>query len=100
MKVPPLRYGQIYKITFGLTQPIKQYEVTIGNFPTCTCLDFIRMMANSLGDCGKWAHCKHLYLILQDVMHCGQIEDVIHFPTWSWNEVQKLTSRARAILFE
>ncbi len=35
-----------------------------------------------------------------NVMCCGKIEDFIHFPTWSWNEVQKLTSHARAILFE
>jgi hypothetical protein len=56
------------------------------------------MMASSLGGHGKWAHYKHLYFILQDVMHCGQIEDFIHFLTWSWNEVQKLTSHVRAIL--
>jgi hypothetical protein len=77
-----------------------QYEVIVGNFPTCTCLGFTKMMASSLGGCGKWAHYEHLYFILQDVMHCGQIEDFIHFPTWIWNEIQKLANHVRAILFE
>ncbi len=65
MEVPPFGYGQIYKIIPRLTRPIKQYEATIWEFPTCPCLDFIKMMANFLGNCGKWAHCKHVYFILQ-----------------------------------
>jgi hypothetical protein len=37
LEVPPPRYGQIYKILFDQNPNKKQYEVTIGNFPTCTC---------------------------------------------------------------
>jgi hypothetical protein len=63
-KVPPPGYGQIYFISSGPPLSIKQYEVMIGNFPNCTCVDFIQMMASSLGGQGKWVHCKHLYFIL------------------------------------
>jgi len=49
LEVPLLRYGLIYKILFGQNLNKKQYEVTIGNFPTCTCLDFIIMISNSFG---------------------------------------------------
>jgi hypothetical protein len=42
----------------------KQYEVTIRNFPTCTCLDFVAMMFSLLGWQGKWVPCKHMYYVL------------------------------------
>ncbi len=78
----------------------KQYELKIGNFQTCICVDFITMMASSLGGCGKWVHYKHLYFILQNVMYCGQTENFIHFLAWSWNEVQCLKSHARVVFCE
>jgi len=96
-KVPSPRYGQIYIVSFGPPPTIKHYAVMIGNFPTCICIDFITMMASSLGGHGKWVHYKHLYYILQNVMYCGQTKDFIHFPTWSWDEVQHLMHCAREI---
>jgi hypothetical protein len=36
----------------------KEYEVTIGSFHNCTCVDFIQMMAGSLGGQRKWVHYK------------------------------------------
>jgi hypothetical protein len=50
--------------------------------------------------CGKWVHYKHLDFILQNVMLCGLMETFIHHPTWSWNEIHKLTSRTRATKVE
>jgi len=46
--IPPLRYEYIYHIALGLVENCRQYEVTIGNFLTCTCMYFITMMTNSL----------------------------------------------------
>jgi hypothetical protein len=57
IEAPPPRYGQIYIINFGPPPTRKQYEVTIGNFPQ-TCVDFIEMMASSLGSWGEWVHYK------------------------------------------
>jgi hypothetical protein len=43
-----------YIIISSPTENCKQYEVTIGNFPACTCIDFVLMMIRSLGRYGKW----------------------------------------------
>jgi hypothetical protein len=51
-KVPPPMYGQIYIMSSNPPPNTKQYEVTIGNFPTCTCVDFITMMTSSFGGRG------------------------------------------------
>ncbi len=95
--VPFPGYGKIYKIILGPTENCKQYEVIIGNFPTYTCIDFVLMMTCSLGIHGKWVHCKHLYYILQQVMLCGLMKTFIHHPTWSWNEVHKLTTKTTMV---
>jgi hypothetical protein len=92
------RYGHIYIVNFGQPPTIKHYVAMIGNFPTCICIGFITMMASSLGGHGKWVHCKHLYYILQNVMYCGQTKDFIHFPTWSWNEVQHMMNCAGKLI--
>jgi hypothetical protein len=73
---PPLdvltpRYGQIYKILCGKATKKTNYEITLGNSPTCTCMDFVIMISSSLGTWGKWLPCKHMYYVLQDVMFCG-----------------------------
>ncbi len=51
---PPLEvfapsYGRIHKITCGKTSNKRQYEVTIGNFLACICLDIVIMVLGSLG---------------------------------------------------
>jgi hypothetical protein len=75
------KHGKIYIIILGPIENRKQYEVKIDNFPTYTCMDFVLMMTSSLGAHRKWAHCKHLYYILQHVMLCGLMEMFIHHPT-------------------
>ncbi len=54
LEVPLCRYGRIYKIIPSQNPNKKQYEVIIGNFPACTCLDFVAMMFSSLHWQGKW----------------------------------------------
>jgi hypothetical protein len=90
LEVPLFGYGWIYKILSSQNPNKRQYEVTMGNFLTCICLDFVTMTFNSLSRWRKWVPCKHMYYVLQHVMFCGEFEDFIHFPTWSCDEVLHL----------
>jgi len=65
----------------------QRYKVTIGNFPRCSCVYFVKMLAGSLGACGVYVHCKHVYHVLQTIMFYGFTEEFIHHYTWSWDEV-------------
>ncbi len=47
LKVLAHGYGQIYMIIFYAIPNWKQYEITIGNFPTCICLYFVLMLSCS-----------------------------------------------------
>ncbi len=47
LKVHAHGYGQIYKIIFAAIPNWRQYEITIGNFPTYTCLYFVTMLSHS-----------------------------------------------------
>ncbi len=93
LEVPLPRYGWIYKILFSQNPNKKQYEITIRNFPACTCLDFVAMISNSSGWPKKWVPCKHMYCVLQHVMFCGQFKSFIHFLTSNCDEVRRLLNR-------
>jgi hypothetical protein len=56
----------------------------------CFYIYLVVMLVTSLGGCGAWVQCKHLYHILQNIMYCGQSKKFIHYPTWSWDKVQWL----------
>jgi hypothetical protein len=45
VNVPPPRYGWIYNKFFY----DNKYDVIVGNFPGCSCVYFVKMLANSLG---------------------------------------------------
>jgi hypothetical protein len=45
---------------------------------------------NSLGQQGMWVLYKQMYYVLQHVTFCGEFENFIHFPTWSYDEVCQL----------
>ena len=65
LRVPVLGNRVIFiAVTLGLI--LKElYEVTISNFPVCTCRGFQYMCASALGNPKKkWILCKHLYFIL------------------------------------
>jgi hypothetical protein len=51
---------------------------------------------NFLGGHGAWVQCKHMYHILQNIMYCEKIEEFIHYPTWSLDEIQHLLVQANA----
>ncbi len=46
---PMFGCGQIYKIMFGESPNNRHYEITIGKLRTYICLDFVTMIASSLG---------------------------------------------------
>ncbi len=64
----------------------------------CNCMNFVTMIASSLGGWGKWGHCKHMY-ILQHAMYCKQMEKNLHHPNWGWSKVKRLTIHARWVDF-
>jgi hypothetical protein len=58
--VPPTGYGEIYNIFFY----DNQYDVTISNFPRCSFVYFVKMLASSSGARGAHVQCKHVHHIL------------------------------------
>jgi hypothetical protein len=48
LTIPPPRYGRIYCLLLGLLKNYKQYQVTINDYLTCSCVDFSSMMSTSL----------------------------------------------------
>jgi hypothetical protein len=45
------------------------------------------MLASSLGGCGAYVQCKHVYHILQTIMFNGLMEEFLQYYKWSWDEV-------------
>ena len=95
MMVPKLRYGVIFTvITSGSISKKELYEVTISDFPSCTCRGFQYMCTSTLGNPSKkWILCKHLYFILQIRMYCTTDDSFIHCLGWTANEVRLLMGR-------
>ena len=95
MKVPEPGYGIVFTvITPGSISKKVLYEVSISDFPTCTCRGFRYMCASALGNPSKkWILCKHLYFILQNRMCCTVGDSFIHCPGWTPNEVRLLMGR-------
>jgi len=48
--VPPPRYGRIYNILSN----DNQYDIIINNFPGCSCVYFVKMLAGFLGAHGAY----------------------------------------------
>jgi hypothetical protein len=61
--------------------------VTIKNYLGCSCVYFVTMLVGSLGGCGVFVQCKHVYHILQMIMFYGLMKKFIHHYIWSWDEV-------------
>jgi hypothetical protein len=97
-KVPSSGYGIVYTVHTPSSIAKQQlYEVTVGDFPACTCIDFISMKASALGNGKKWICCKHIYFILQRFLGCTSEDKFVHCPAWIFNEVQMLLARAKVI---
>ena len=82
-------------ITPGSLDKKGLYEVSISNFPACTCKNFKFMSTRALGNKKqKWMPCKHLYFLLQEHFSCTEEDVFIHCPRWTPNEVKLLLRRA------
>ena len=95
MKVPKPGYGIVFTvITLGSISKKVLYEVSISDFPACTCRGFWYMCASALGNPSKkWILYKHLYFILQNRMCCTVGDTFIYCPGWTPNEVRLLMGR-------
>ena len=94
MKVPVPGYGVVITIcTPGSLNRKELYEVSISDYPFCSCLDFkfMKVRANRKQ---KWMPCKHLYFVLQQHFSCTEGNVFIHCPRWTLNEVKLLLGRA------
>ena len=96
VKVPSPGYGAVLTvITPGSLDKKELYEVSISNFPACTCKSFKFMCTRALGnEKHKWMPCKHLYFLLQEHFSCTEEDVFIHCPGWTPNEVKLLLHRA------
>ncbi len=71
--------------------------MTIGNYPNCSYIYIFIMLTTSLGRHHAWVQCKHiLYHILQNIIYYGHTKKFIHYPMWSWDEVQHLLAQVKA----
>jgi hypothetical protein len=74
----------------------KHYPVTMGNYCSCSCLNFVTMVAHPLGGCGAWVQCNHIYHVLLIIKYCGLIKDFIHYCMWIWEEFFNLLMCTKA----
>ena len=95
MMVPEPGVGVVFTvITPGSISKKELYEVTISNFPSCTCRGFRYMCASALDNpLKKWILYKHLYFILQIRMYCTIDDSFIHCPSWTANKVRLLMGK-------
>ena len=94
VKVPVPRYGVVITIcTLGSLNRKELYEISISDYPSCSCPDFkfMKVRANRKQ---KWMPCKHLYFVLQQHFSCTEGDVFIHCPGWTPNEVKLLVGRA------
>jgi hypothetical protein len=84
-------YGCIVTLDSGAPPKVKQYLITIGTFPECSCEFFKDMATKSLGRHGGWTSCKHLYFVFTVIGNLKSERDAfIHAPAFSFNEVKQI----------
>jgi hypothetical protein len=89
--IPHPGYGCIVTLDSGAPPKVKQYLVTIGTFPECSCENFKDMATKSLGKRGPWTNCKHLYFVFTLIGSLKSERDAfIHAPSFSFNEVKQI----------
>jgi hypothetical protein len=89
--IPHPGYGCIVTLDSGAPPKVQQYLITIGTFPECSCAFFKDMATKSLGRCGGWTSCKHLYFVFTVIGSLKSKRDAfIHAPTFSFNEVKQI----------
>jgi hypothetical protein len=86
-----LGYGRIITLDSGDYPNQKIYKITVCDFPSCTCDDFVTMSSGMLGRRKVWVNCKHLYYVYRFYCKANAKDDkFIHAPNLSFNELQYL----------
>jgi hypothetical protein len=89
--IPHPGFGCIITLDSRTPPKVKQYLITIGTFPNCSCEYFKDMATKSLGKRGGWASCKHLYFVFTIIGSLNSERDAfIHAPSFSFNEVKQI----------
>ena len=75
------------------------YRITLGQFPTCTCPDFVNMVVSAIGGRQQYLNCKHLYYLYR-YFYKMHIHDhkFIHAPSYSFNELKLILLSAGIII--
>ena len=89
--VPYPGYGRIITLDSRNYPNQKTYKITVCDFPSCTCDDFVTMSSGALGRRKAWVNCKHLYYVYRFYCKANAEDDkFIHASSLSFNEVQYL----------
>ena len=83
--------GAIVELETAIAYNKNAYRVTVGQFPTCTCPDFVNMAVSAIGGRQQYVNCKHLYYLYRYFCKMDiQKDKFIHAPSYSFNEVKEL----------
>ena len=90
--------GAIVELEMGSAGNKNAYRVTMGQFPTCTCPDFVTMAVSAIGGRQQYVNCKHLYYLYRYFCKMDVNKDkFIHAPSYSFTKLKELLVRARMI---
>ena len=89
--IPYPGYGRIITLDSGIYPKQKTYLVSLCDFLSCTCEDFVTMSSGALGKRKAWVNCKHLYYVYRFLCKANSEDDkFIHAPSLSFDEIQLL----------
>ena len=93
--------GAIIVLQSGVEPNEHVYNVTLCNFPSCTCPHYVSMNSSAIGRRGQYVNCKHLYYIFRFLCQLDYKADMfIHAPTLSLDEVKQILVAAEIIKTE
>ena len=98
--LPSPRLGAIVVLQTEAHPTKNVYRITLGQFPTCTCLDFVNMVVSAIGGRQQYVNSKHLYYLYRYFckMHVHD-HKFIHAPSYSFNELKLILVSAGIIIF-
>jgi hypothetical protein len=84
-------FGYSVTVDSGIPPKAQQYLITIGPFLEYSCQYFKDMATKSLGKCGQWTNCKHLYFvsIVMDSLDSDR-NAFIYVSSFSFNEMKRI----------
>ena len=90
--------GGIVELETGSAYNKNAYRVTMGQFSTCMCPDFVNMAVSAIGGRQQYVNCKHLYYLYRYFCKMDVNKDkFIHAPSYSFSELKELLVRAGMI---